>query len=779
MRTLWLAVCATLLVLTGCPSGADDATNDPAARYDSIDGTHTEKMRNVLATIHAEAQAEPMKYFHLNRLRADSVKERLDAAPPEKQPRLRMQYAYELLYAGDTKAAIRELETLIENQRLSPRRMSGQAKSVFEMLALSYLRLGEQENCLDGHASASCILPIRGAGVHTKPAGSENAAALYERIVRRNPRDLQSRWLLNVAHMTLGTYPDGIGGRLRIPDLAPEPNADIPPFADVAPQLGVDHFAIAGGTSVEDFNNDGFLDILVTSYGLDDPMKLYLNNGEGGFVDHTEEAGLDGIVSGLNTVHADYNNDGNEDVFILRGAWLGEAGQHPNSLLRNNGDGTFTDVTYEAGLASYHPTQTAAWADFNRDGWIDLFVGNESNTEFSLLSGQESGDSTATSHPSELYLNNGDGTFTNVAAQVDLEIDAYVKGSDWGDVNGDGLPDLYVSILGGPNRLYVNQGGASIDDWSFEERGAQAGVQEPFFSFPTWFWDYNNDGHPDLFASAYDMRYLNRSARAVTAEYMGLGTDAEHPHVYRNNGDGTFTDVTQDLNLHTMMFAMGSNYGDLDNDGYQDVYVGTGAPDFSAIIPNRMFHNQDGASFQEVTFAGGFGHIQKGHAVAFADFDRDGDQDIYEVIGGAVEGDPFHNALFENPGHGNHWITLDLVGRDANRSAIGARLALTISTPDGTTRTIHRTVGTGGSFGAQSLQQEIGLGDATQIDTLRVTWPNREGTTQTFTGLDVDQTLRIVEGNAPKVLDRPPVPFDSSASPARHTGHDAMTSASE
>jgi len=781
MRTLWLAVLATLLVLIGCRSGSTDAPEELSARYDSVDGTQTEKMRNVLAAIREEARTEPMKYFHLNDVRADSVREMVDAAPPDEKTRLRYKYAYELLYAGQTKAAIRQLETMIEALNLSPRRMSRQAKPIFELLALAYLRLGEQQNCVDGHASASCILPIRGAGVHTKPAGSQNAAALYERIARRNPRDMQSRWLLNVAHMTLDRYPEGVGGRLRIPDLAPEPHAEIQAFDDVAPKLGVDHFAIAGGTSVEDFNNDGFLDILVTSYGLDDQMKLYLNNGEGGFVDHTEEAGLTGIVSGLNTVHADYNNDGYEDVFVLRGAWAGKVGRHPNSLLRNNGDGTFTDVTYQAGLASYHPTQTAAWADFNQDGWIDLFVGNESNTEFSLLSGQSSGDSTAASHPSELYLNNGDGTFTNVAAQVGLEIDAYVKGSDWGDVNNDGLPDLYISILGGPNRLYMNQGGASIDAWQFVERAEAAGVQDPFFSFPTWFWDYNNDGHLDLFASAYDMRYLQRSAHAVAAEYMGMSTDAERPRVYRNDGDGTFTDVTDTLNLNTVMFAMGSNHGDLDNDGYQDFYVGTGAPDFGAIVPNRMFHNQGGTAFDEVTFAGGFGHIQKGHGVAFADFDRDGDQDIYAVIGGAVEGDPFHNALFENPGHGHHWITLDLVGRSANRSAIGARLALTVSAPDGTTRTIHRTVGTGGSFGAQSLQQEIGLGDATRIDTLRVTWPNAQGTTQTFTDLDVDQTLRLVEGQSPTVLDRPPVPFDPSNSPARHTGHDpdAMTTASE
>jgi len=164
-----------------------------------------------------------------------------------------------------------------------------------------------------------------------------------------------------------------------------------------------------------------------------------------------------------------------------------------------------------------------------------------------------------------------------------------------------------------------------------------------------------------------------------------------------------------------------------------------------------------------VSFEGGFAHIQKGHSVAFADFDRDGDQDVYSVMGGAVPGDSFHNVLFENPGHGHHWVTLVLEGRSANRSAIGARIAITARRPDGTTRTLHRTVRTGGSFGAAALQQEIGLGDATRIDTLRVQWPTADAPTQTLTDLEVDRPYRLVQGEAPTPLDRPAVPFDTTA----------------
>jgi hypothetical protein len=769
VATLFAAVLG-LSCQSGAGSGSAPSGGEASAAarpHDTIAATGTEQMRRVLAAINEEARRHPMDYFHLNQLRADTMKARMEAAPPGKKPQLRYSYAYELLYAGETRAAIEQLTTLIKNQRLSVRRMSQRTKPIFDLLALSYLRLGEQENCVDDYAGQSCILPIRGAGLHTKTEGSENAASLYRQIAHRNRRDLTSRWLLNVAHMTLGDYPEGITNpRFLIPGIEPEEGAEIKTFDNVAARLGVDHRKIAGGTSVADFNGDGFLDILATSYGMDHEMRLYLSDGEGGFVDRTEEAGLSGIVGGLNTVHADYNNDGHVDVLVLRGAWLGENGRHPNSLLRNDGDGTFTDVTFQAGLTGYHPTQTAAWADFNRDGYVDLFIGNESNAQIDLLSGNQTEKDSTVSHPSALYVNDGDGTFTNVAPDVGLDLEAYVKGADWGDVNNDGRPDLYVSVLGGPNRLYVNRGGSSPAEWTFEERAEEAGVQRPFFSFPTWFWDYNNDGHLDIFASGYDMRYLSRVATIMAAEYAGQKTDAERPRVYRNDGDGTFTDVTDRLELDEVMFAMGSNYGDLDNDGYQDFYVGTGAPNFSSIVPNRLFHNQDGRAFDEVTYSSGLGHIQKGHGVAFADFDRDGDQDIYAVIGGAITGDSFRNALFENPGHGNHWITLQLEGRTANRSAIGARVALTVRRPSGETRTIHRAVNTGGSFGSQSLQQEIGLGAATRIDTLRVTWPNADRTTQTFTGLDVDQTLRIVEGKEPVVLDRPPVPFDLQ-SPAR------------
>ena len=749
-------------VVAGCHSADENTATPPAhpaALADTIDAEGTKKMRTVLHALNEQAYARPMDYFHLNGRRAEVLKNRLDTAGTDAATGLRYRHAHELLYAGEVEASIRQLNTIIQNKNLTLRRLTKRTKPIFDLLGLAYLRLGERENCIKGNAADACILPIQGKAVHTNPTGAENAVEIYGRMARRFSRDLQSRWLLNVAHMALGQYPEGLSHpRLRIPDLDARDETPIKQFQNRAGTLGVDHGGIAGGVSVEDFNDDGFLDVLATSYGLDDEPRFYVNDGDGGFVDRTEEAGLTGLVGGLNTVHADYNNDGYEDVFVLRGAWLGEQGRRPNSLLRNDGDGTFTDVTYQADLDAYHPTQTAAWADVNGDGHIDLFVGNESSAKVDPFSGDTA--STAVSpHPSALYLNQGDGTFDDVASSAWLDVQAYVKGSAWGDVNNDGRSDLYVSVLGGPNRLFVNQGPDENGRPAFEERAEEAGVQAPLFSFPVWFWDYNNDGHQDLFVSGFDMRYFNRVAHAVAAEYMGIETPAETPRVYRNEGDGTFTEVSGELNLDKALFAMGSNYGDLDNDGYQDFYVGTGAPDFASIVPNRMFHNRGGDTFDEVSVEGGVAHLQKGHAVAFADVDRDGDQDVYSVMGGSVPGDAVQNVLFENPGHGNHWVTLGLEGRTANRSAIGARLAIVARRPDGSARTIHRTVRTGGSFGATALRQEIGLGAATRIDTLRVTWPTSPRHTQEFTGLDVDQAYRLVEGKRLRTLDRPQVSF--------------------
>lgn len=731
----------------------------------------TARMAKELAAFAEQAEANPMPFYLLNSRRAEIMREQAGKYLGRDALQFRAMIAKELLQAGQTEAAIAELLQIMDELGEKPTIIAARNKQLFEELAIAYLRLGEQQNCIDNHNEEACILPIAGAGVQARQEGTRQAIALYEQILSRYKGDFGSRWLLNIAYSAIGAYPDSVPEDFLIKGLEPRPGNTFPRFPNIALSLGLAVNGLSGGLCIEDFNGDGHLDLFMTSYGLKDLPHLFLADGMGGYVDHTARAGLQGLTGGLNTIHADYDNDGDADIFILRGGWLADAGTIPNSLLRNNGDGTFEDVTQAAGLLSRHPTQTAAWADFDLDGHLDLFIGNESRTQWQNILVQEQ-TASAPPHPCELYHNNGDGTFTEIAQQAGIGLKTFVKGVAWGDVNNDGLPDLFVAVLGEPNRLYLNRGGAPDGGWRFEEKAGEAGLQAPLFSFPAWFWDYDNDGWEDLFVSSFDLRQLTQLHTSMARECLGLSPQAEPAALYRNNGDGTFTDVAPALGLDKAFFAMGSNFGDLDNDGWLDFYLGNGSPDLRSVIPNRMFRNIEGRSFDEVTYDGGFGHIQKGHALAFADLDRDGDEDIYAVMGGAYEGDVFPNVLFENPGGWgqNAWVRITLEGRTANRSAIGARLELEAEGPGGATHRITRTVGTGGSFGAGSLQQEIGLGQAARIRSLRIAWPNTAQTVEIHRDMAVNRFYRIVEGEAPQVLERVPVPFRKEEG-AGHSGH--------
>jgi hypothetical protein len=363
-----------------------------------------------------------------------------------------------------------------------------------------------------------------------------------------------------------------------------------------------------------------------------------------------------------------------------------------------------------------------AWSDFDADGWLDLFVGNESSPEGGV-------------RPSQLFRNQRDGTFVDMAAEVGMDIRSFVKGAHWGDMDNDGRPDLFISNLSQPNMLFHNLGPDREGRFQFEEVAASAGVRDFSESFPPWFWDYDNDGDEDLFVNGW-----RASTGDVAAEYMGRPFRGETPRLYRNRGDGSFEDVTQAAGLNKVMYTMGTNFGDLDGDGYLDFYVGTGDPDFRAMMPNRMFRSVAGERFEEVTIAGGFGYLAKGHGAGFGDIDNDGDQDVYTVLGGAYEGDVFRNVLLENPGPVRRWLSFLLEGVTSNRSAIGARIEVRLA--DG--RSIHRTVRSGGSFGASPLRQHIGLADADAVDYVAIWWPT-SGIRQRFDGLAMDRHYSVRE----------------------------------
>ncbi|MBZ0269776.1 CRTAC1 family protein, partial [bacterium] len=482
-------------------------------------------------------------------------------------------------------------------------------------------------------------------------------------------------------------------------------------------------------------DGDGFLDILTSTEDPSGQLLFFRNRGDGTFEDRTEAAGLLGQLGGLNLVHADYDGDGDRDVLLLRGGWLGVAGCMPKSLLRNEGNGTFTDVTETAGLGPPdYPSQTAAFADYDLDGDLDLFVGNEV-PEIAEME----------RYPCQLYRNDGDGTFTERAASAGVENRRLTKGVAWGDVDGDRYPDLYCSNQFNENRLYRNN-----RDGTFTDIGPERGVADRQHSFSVWFWDYDQDGRLDLFVAGYGGD-MNQFVRSYLRPSPKFGNSA----LFRNEG-GTFRDVAKEAGLTLHVLTMGANFGDLDNDGWLDFYLGTGAPDYDALQPNVMYRNDGAGSFQDVTTSGGFGQIRKGHAIAWGDLDNDGDEDIYLQSGGFYPYDGFFNSLFRNPGHGNRWVTLRLRGTRSNRDAFGARIRVRVR-EGGHTRDLYRWMWPAGSFGSSSLQQEIGLGRAEAIESVEVTWPCTERP-QVFRGLEPDACYLLTEGKeSAERVDRPRV----------------------
>jgi hypothetical protein len=694
----------------------------------------TRRMAALLQKLDREVDPRAVAYL------SDRVVKKLEvivqnAANAAEQVNFRLLLARQQMQSGRPDHALNtyaELDRLMAQYRigLGP---EGQAEVRFSR-GVAFLRMGEQENCIGLHTAESCLFPLSAAARHRLPRGSRGAIAQFEEQLRQNPEDLGARWLLNIAYMTLGEYPEKVPPAWLIPAAIFASEHPMPRFPDVAGPLGLDVSDLAGGVIVDDFDNDGFLDVVASAWALTGQLRFFRNLGNGTFEERTSEAGLVGITGGLHICQTDYNNDGHLDVWVPRGAWMAKAGRIPPSLLRNNGDGTFTDVTEEAGLMRAHPSQTCRWFDYDRDGHLDLFVGNESSDP-------------ADPDRCELFHNNGNGTFTECAIASGIRVAQFVKGVACADYDHDGYEDLYLSVRDGPNILLRNNGPKAATNgvaggWKFSEVTKVAGVGEPYFSFPTWFFDYDNDGWEDLFCSGYGINNIGDAIR----DYLHLPTPAAFPKMYRNNRNGTFTDVTEQVGMQRVCLTMGSNFGDLDNDGWLDFYLGTGDPDLTTVLPNRMFRNDGGKRFQEVTTATGTGHLQKGHAVSFADLDNDGDQDVYARMGGAFTGDTARNALFLNPGTTNGWLRLRLVGTRSNRAAIGARIEVRLTTPQGP-RSLFRTVGSGGSFGANPLRLEIGLGDATGVESIVVHWP--AGTPpQTVRGFQLNRAYEVREGTA-------------------------------
>lgn len=696
------SVLLVFLVVQSCGNEASKTTLETSLdpRFDGN--------RRMVAVLDSLIQvASPQTNYFLSGKRATMMK----ANPPQfrsqsERFKWTVEYANQLLNSGDAQGSIREMEALLQEipGTFDDKIKLKGIKPLFDALAVAYLRLGENENCVAVHNDKSCILPFQKEAIHRKKDGSTKAFEIFSKLTDVYPDDVQSRWLMNIAAMTLGAYPDVLPPK-KVIDFSAQDNpvAGFKPLKNVAKEYGLDVNGLSGGAIMEDFNNDGNLDIFCSSYGLYDQVRLFFNDGKGGFYEQTDSAQLTGIKGGLNAKQADYDNDGNIDILLLRGAWLDKGGEWPNSLLHNNGDGTFSDVTFNAGMGKrFAPTETASWADVNNDGWVDVFVANENNQN--------------NDYPCELFINNGDGTFTDRAEEWGMAGNfGYAKAANFSDFDRDGWMDLFLGCLGQENHLFMSQGKQKDGSVRFVDKAKEAGVTHPVMSFPAIVTDFDHNGFPDILVTSFPMDRLDFLAEDVGKEMLGISTKIEKTRLFLNQGKGKFIDASKAWNIDKMIYAMGLNSGDINNDGFIDFYAGTGAFAFSTLVPNRVFINDRGRSFKEVTHQSKMAHLQKGHGVSFGDIDNDGDQDVYITLGGAVEGDNAHNALFINENKVHKFVKINLSAKE-RKNIIGTQVELTIKSPRGIEKRFY-TVGDGGTFGANSLGLCIGyLEDEEVID---------------------------------------------------------------
>ena len=487
-----------------------------------------------------------------------------------------------------------------------------------------------------------------------------------------------------------------------------------------------------------DYNNDGLMDLYVVSGrnldgitnhsaadGVGSTNHLYRNNGDGTFTDVTAAAGVGGKGFGMGVTAGDFDNDGNEDLYITN---------YDSAILyHNNGNGTFTDVTAKAGVENRHFGVGTAFLDYDRDGHLDIFVGNylkfDPTYRRYYSADHYPGPLDYDPESNRLLHNNGDGTFTDVSRQSGIgAAPGRAMGVTTGDFDNDGYPDIYVANDTMPSFLYHNNRNGTFTNIAVEVNVAYGQNGEATSSMGPIFGDYDNDGWQDLFVS-----------------------DARYHRLFHNPGqpDGVFIDTTDEAGVSSVSgqyTAWGDGFFDFDNDGWKDLFVVNGGLTWLIPMESSLLRNNGNGTFSDISTEAGkfFEHRIVSRGACFADYDNDGYVDAFIVTLGG-EGILLHNT--PPAGKRNHWLTVRLVGTESNRDGYGA----SVEAFAGDTHQVVQAVSETGYLSQSDPRPHFGLGQHAEVDKLIIRWPS--GIVQTLEHVKADQILTVKEPSAVKTTE--------------------------
>ena len=505
--------------------------------------------------------------------------------------------------------------------------------------------------------------------------------------------------------------------------------------------------SMGSGVALFDYNNDGFLDVFLVNgttlegfpKGQEPTNHLYQNGKDGTFKDVTEKANLVRTGWGHGACVGDFDNDGNDDLFVT---YYG-----PNVLYRNQGNGSFVDVTEKAGLLQKGTRWNTgcSFLDYDKDGNLDLFVANYVNFDLkkSMAKSDEKciwkgipvycGPQGLPSGTNILYHNNGDGTFTDVSAAsgITQPSPVYGLGSLVSDFDNDGWPDIYVACDSTANVLYHNEGNGHFTDTAlitgtaYNKDGKEQGGMGVSAA------DYDGDGYFDIVKTNFD---------------------GDTPTLYHNNGDGTFLDVTlaAGLGLYTYHVGWGTGFLDIDDDGWKDIFMVNGHTypevdqhklDRSYRQPRQIYYNKHNGTFRDISAQSGpaIQDRRNGRGAALGDLDNDGSP---EIVINNMNDTP---SLLKNLGEKGNWILIKTIGTKSNRDGIGARVVVLAGN-----QTQIDEVRSGGSYLSQNdFRLHFGLGEATKVDRIEVSWPS--GRKEFFSDLKANQIVVLEEGKGTKI----------------------------